>query len=564
MKRLALVVLVVVLMGLTGKVWADVVMVIHGHSTFSDGKQTLRETFASLRSRGAEVAIVTDHAESFIVNDRVDKEKLARWKQEYRELSSPWDLTFSVMPAEKCVVPALEVGLVAKDKTKPADRCRHFLFIGGSVNDDTYDQVVQWCLRYSDASEAAECLRNLSALARERGAVIIAAHPTNPIYLVEPELLQMVNGVEVMNRSINPSDFSSDTPKAVLEKLLAVPNGLVTAGADWHGAQVGDLKFGLVDSLQRFTIALTDEATPKGILGAFQQGKTYSAYSGARIAEGREMIGKEIGPSKFRMSFTGLSGACQKAWVATRSADGICRGIKECSLGNRTHRIKPVVGWDATLDVGDLRSFLGPAMANGGWIYVAVPADQGNPEVITSAIRIPPYPYQQVAENPGTGGEKLATDDAVAYNNRGVVYYGKGDYDRAMSDFNKAIELKPDLAAAYNNRGVVYRDKGDYDRAMRDYTKAIELKPDDAEAYNNRGVVYFRKGDYDRAMSEYDKAIELKPDLAAAYYNRGVTWYLRKDYNRARADAQKSRDLGYTGDSSKLSDKLREATGRGL
>src|SRR5271165_2914688 len=50
-----------------------------------------------------------------------------------------------------------------------------------------------------------------------------------------------------------------------------------------------------------------------------------------------------------------------------------------------------------------------------------------------------------------------------------------------------AIELKPD-AAAYYNRGNAKRAKGDSDGAITDYSKAIELKPDFAEAYSNRGV----------------------------------------------------------------------------
>ena len=44
----------------------------------------------------------------------------------------------------------------------------------------------------------------------------------------------------------------------------------------------------------------------------------------------------------------------------------------------------------------------------------------------------------------------------------------KGDYDRAIADFDQAIQLKPDYADAYYNRGIAYHDKGDYDRAIAD------------------------------------------------------------------------------------------------
>ena len=69
----------------------------------------------------------------------------------------------------------------------------------------------------------------------------------------------------------------------------------------------------------------------------------------------------------------------------------------------------------------------------------------------------------------------------------------KGDFDRAIADFNRAIELKPDYAEAYNNRGNAYSDKGDFDHAIADFSKAIELKPDFPIAYNNRSVVCRQK-----------------------------------------------------------------------
>jgi tetratricopeptide (TPR) repeat protein len=65
--------------------------------------------------------------------------------------------------------------------------------------------------------------------------------------------------------------------------------------------------------------------------------------------------------------------------------------------------------------------------------------------------------------------------DAAAYYNRGSTYQQKGDFDRAIADFSKAIELKANYDAAYNARGLVYAAKGDYERALSDVTRATEL-----------------------------------------------------------------------------------------
>ena len=138
---------------------------------------------------------------------------------------------------------------------------------------------------------------------------------------------------------------------------------------------------------------------------------------------------------------------------------------------------------------------------------------------------------------------ELKPDDADAYYNRGVAYARKSEYDRALEDCSKAIELKPDYAEAYYSRGAAYVIKSEYDRTIEDCSKAIELKPDYAEAYYIRGATYDIKGEHDRALEDYSKAIELKPDYAEAYYNRGLAYGRKSEYGRALKDFTKAIEL---------------------
>ena len=84
----------------------------------------------------------------------------------------------------------------------------------------------------------------------------------------------------------------------------------------------------------------------------------------------------------------------------------------------------------------------------------------------------------------------IASIDAVACYNRGIIYYCSGKYQKAIDNYTKAIELDPEFAFAYFNRGIAYTKSGEYQKAIDDYTKAIELNPEDANVYYTRGIVY--------------------------------------------------------------------------
>jgi len=87
----------------------------------------------------------------------------------------------------------------------------------------------------------------------------------------------------------------------------------------------------------------------------------------------------------------------------------------------------------------------------------------------------------------------------------------QGLLDRAIADFDKGIELKPDLAEAYALPRLRLRPKGDTGRAIADYDKVIELKPDMPMPTTTWGRI--RHPRIRRRIAEYDRAIQLKPTM---------------------------------------------------
>jgi tetratricopeptide (TPR) repeat protein len=112
---------------------------------------------------------------------------------------------------------------------------------------------------------------------------------------------------------------------------------------------------------------------------------------------------------------------------------------------------------------------------------------------------------------------RLQPDYAPNYVRRGFAYAALLVNDRAMDDYNYALELDETLTSAYNNRGTLYTRLGNFGLAINDFTLAISLDPSDPVAYNNRGIVHAIEGNYDLAMADFDQAFAVAPDYTRTY-----------------------------------------------
>lgn len=93
-----------------------------------------------------------------------------------------------------------------------------------------------------------------------------------------------------------------------------------------------------------------------------------------------------------------------------------------------------------------------------------------------------------------------------------MLRYGK--YDEAEDALTKAIQYDKNNYEAYYYRGCAKTNAMKYKDAISDFEKAIEIKPDYADAYFNIGKVYFLMGDEDKACEYYKLADQYgRPNL---------------------------------------------------
>jgi|GEM_PF-6542147 len=139
--------------------------------------------------------------------------------------------------------------------------------------------------------------------------------------------------------------------------------------------------------------------------------------------------------------------------------------------------------------------------------------------------------------------------DPLASIRAGNQAFAEGKLEQAVADFSRAIESGSldweSLALAYNNRGVAFGELGDFDRAILDYQRALELKPGDPKTVRNlrialtrRGLAAARTGDVDRALADLSRAIELEPGHPTAYVRRAELRLERGDVQAAIDDLE--------------------------
>jgi len=121
--------------------------------------------------------------------------------------------------------------------------------------------------------------------------------------------------------------------------------------------------------------------------------------------------------------------------------------------------------------------------------------------------------------------------DAEAWNYLGIIYFRKKQYQQALQAYQQSIKLEPGFAKTYNNLGTLYlslfirdRDMQMRDRALTAFNKAVELNPTLYSALNGRASAYKFSGRVRDALNEWKKIIAEKPGFIDAYFNVAITY----------------------------------------
>jgi TolB-like protein/DNA-binding winged helix-turn-helix (wHTH) protein/Tfp pilus assembly protein PilF len=115
------------------------------------------------------------------------------------------------------------------------------------------------------------------------------------------------------------------------------------------------------------------------------------------------------------------------------------------------------------------------------------------------------------------------------------VYYDH-DWDAAQREFNRALELNPDLTLAHQRYGTFLKLMGRFDEAFMHYKLALEQDPFSLQININLATVHYLKGDLEIAIAHLHKTLELEPNYMPTHFVLGNAYIQKQDWDAAASE----------------------------
>jgi tetratricopeptide (TPR) repeat protein len=146
----------------------------------------------------------------------------------------------------------------------------------------------------------------------------------------------------------------------------------------------------------------------------------------------------------------------------------------------------------------------------------------------------------------GDNYKKLAAaypDDEQAHQLLGLHYFAIQDYDPAIAEFQKAVQLAPAYAPAYNQMGYALRQAGKYEEAEAAFRKYTELIPNEPNPHDSLAELLLKMGRFDESIESYRKALSINEQFLTAFEGIAADLMYQEKHKEAMEQLQKEFDL---------------------
>jgi choline-sulfatase len=129
------------------------------------------------------------------------------------------------------------------------------------------------------------------------------------------------------------------------------------------------------------------------------------------------------------------------------------------------------------------------------------------------------------------------------------VYFQQKNYDGAITEGRRAVEINPRYPVAVLDLALSYQAAGRLDEAIAGFERTLELLPDNVKALLNLAEIHYARGDHQKAFEYYERAAKVVPSLGLVHNNLGALALEMKRYDLAEAELRQALALGENGPS---------------
>jgi len=122
-----------------------------------------------------------------------------------------------------------------------------------------------------------------------------------------------------------------------------------------------------------------------------------------------------------------------------------------------------------------------------------------------------------------------------------------GNFESAMSHYQKALRIEAGFYPALNNLGIIYERQKDHAQAEATFLKSLRINPDDAEAYINLGHVLYEQGRYQPAIERLQEGLKRSPQSPMGHFFLGSAYLKLGDLDSAEPNLKRACAVDPTG-----------------
>jgi len=137
----------------------------------------------------------------------------------------------------------------------------------------------------------------------------------------------------------------------------------------------------------------------------------------------------------------------------------------------------------------------------------------------------------------------LFPDSALTYTSRANAYRDTHQYEKAISDYNKSLEMDPKFALAYYCRGSMLLSLKKPRQALTDLDSACQLEPDDSFFLTGRADAFYELKKLDKALADCNHALKINDRYFSALSTRRQVYSALGETEKAKADAELIEEL---------------------